>query len=71
MSEQDEYGDKPISPEFVEKLASLTDDEAENRAKALRSGLDEFDLDEDDLSCFRRCRCWQSLAVQTLVRAPW
>ena len=38
MSEQDEYGDLPISSEFVEKLNSLTDDEAENRARALRSG---------------------------------
>lgn len=49
MPEQDEYGDKPLSPEFVEKLNSLTDDEADNRARALRSGLDEFDLEPEDL----------------------
>jgi GTP-binding protein len=49
MSEKDEYGDLPVSAEFVEKLNSLTDEEADNHAVALRSGLDDFDLDEDDL----------------------
>ena len=49
MPEQDEYGDKPLSPDFVEKLNSLTDDEADNRARALRSGLDDFDLEPEDL----------------------
>ena len=49
MSEQDEYGTEPVSAEFVDKLNSLTDDEADNRARALRSGLDEFDLEPEDL----------------------
>jgi len=49
MSEQDEYGAEPVSAEFVDKLNSLTDDEADNRARALRSGLDEFDLEPEDL----------------------
>ena len=48
--ERDEYGDLPISSEFVSKLNSITDDEAENRAAALRAGLDDFELEGDDLA---------------------
>ena len=48
MSEQDEYGDLPVSPDFIEKLNVISDEEAENRALALRTGLEEFDsLDEE------------------------
>ncbi|MEY2915120.1 MAG: hypothetical protein RL530_547 [Actinomycetota bacterium] len=77
MSEQDEYGDLPISSEFVEKLNSLTDDEAENRARALRSGLDDFDLDEDDLSVLNADLDWSdgpimlpALPVLAIVGRP-
>ena len=48
--ERDEYGDLPISSEFVSKLNSITDDEAENRAAALRAGLEDFELEGDDLA---------------------
>ena len=37
MSEQDEYGDLPVSPDFIEKLNVISDEEAENRALALRT----------------------------------
>ena len=77
MSEQDEYGDLPISSEFVEKLNSLTDDEADNRARALRSGLDDFDLDEDDLSVLNADLDWSdgpimlpALPVLAIVGRP-
>ncbi|MEN9748062.1 MAG: hypothetical protein RLZZ603_754, partial [Actinomycetota bacterium] len=77
MSEQDEYGDKPISPDFVEKLNSLTDEEAENRATALRSGLDDFDLDEDDLRVLEADLDWSdgpvmlpALPVLAIVGRP-
>lgn len=77
MSEQDEYGDLPISSDFVEKLNSLTDDEAENRARALRSGLDDFDLDEDDLNVLNADLDWSdgpimlpALPVLAIVGRP-
>jgi len=58
MSEQDEYGDIPLSAEFVEKLNALPEEEAENRALALRTGLEEFDLDEDDLDVLNADLDW-------------
>ncbi|MEY4310597.1 MAG: hypothetical protein RLZ71_523 [Actinomycetota bacterium] len=48
MSEQEFEFDQPIDPEFVEKLNSLSDDEEEARAKALRAGLDDYELEGED-----------------------
>ena len=60
MSEKDEYGDLPISADFVEKLNVLSDEEAENRALALRTGLEDFDLDEDDLNVLNADLNWSN-----------
>ncbi|MFM5904866.1 MAG: ribosome biogenesis GTPase Der [Micrococcales bacterium] len=48
MVEHDDFAAEPINPEFVERLQSLSDAEAELRSSALRSGLDDFDLEPDD-----------------------
>jgi GTP-binding protein len=77
MSEQDEYGDLPVSPDFIEKLNVISDEEAENRALALRTGLEEFDLDEDDLSVLDADLNWEdgprllpALPVLAIVGRP-
>lgn len=49
MQDHDEFNAQPLSPQFIEKLNELTDEEAENRARALRSGLEDFDLEPEDL----------------------
>ena len=77
MSEQDEYGDIPLSADFVEKLNALPDEEAENRALALRTGLEDFDLDEDDLDVLNADLDWSdgpvmlpALPVLAIVGRP-
>jgi len=77
MSEQDEYGAEPVSAEFVDKLNSLTDDEADNRARALRSGLDEFALEPEDLDVLEAGDDWDdtprflpALPVLAIVGRP-
>ena len=77
MSEQDEYGTEPVSAEFVDKLNSLTDDEADNRARALRSGLDEFALEPEDLDVLEAGDDWDdtprflpALPVLAIVGRP-
>jgi GTPase len=37
-----------LDPEFVERLEAIDEEEGERRASALRQGLDEYDLDDDD-----------------------
>jgi GTP-binding protein len=49
MQDHEEFNAQPLSPQFIEKLNELTDEEAENRARALRSGLEDFDLEPEDL----------------------
>ncbi len=67
MSEQplshngdEEFNAAPASAGFTERLDSLTEEELENRAKALRAGLDEFDLDSDDLTLLESEAEWGS-----------
>jgi GTP-binding protein len=43
----DEY-DKDLDPAFLEKLESIDDGEAEARARTLKAGLDEYDLESED-----------------------
>ena len=45
----EDFDAEPISAEFVERLQGLTEAELDNRANALRAGLDDFDLDDEDL----------------------
>jgi GTP-binding protein len=44
--EHDEYGD--LDPKLSEKLAVLDESDALMRANALRAGLEDYDLDEED-----------------------
>ncbi|HRQ00120.1 MAG TPA: 50S ribosome-binding GTPase, partial [Terrimesophilobacter sp.] len=46
----DEHDEFPeLSPELADRLASLDEDAAAQRASALRAGLDEYELDDEDL----------------------
>jgi GTPase len=50
MSDQDFEFDEPVEPTFVARLADLADDvEEDDRARALRAGLEDYELDEEDL----------------------
>jgi GTP-binding protein len=48
MDEQ-EYFEEGVDPAFIERLNSITTDEEQARVNALRAGLNEYDLDEDDI----------------------
>jgi GTP-binding protein len=37
-----------LDPEFVERLDAIDEEEGERRASALRQGLEDYDLDDDD-----------------------
>jgi len=51
MAENDDYDDAAVGhDDLAEKLAGLDDSAAERRSAALRGGLDDYDLDEDDLA---------------------
>ncbi len=39
-----EYTFEPVDPEFIEKLREVSDEDAETKARALRAGLEEYDL---------------------------
>jgi GTP-binding protein len=43
----DEY-DKELDPAFLEKLESIDDTEAEARARSLKAGLEDYDLETED-----------------------
>ena len=43
----DEY-DKDLDPAFLEKLDAIDDSEAEARARSLKAGLDDYDLESED-----------------------
>ena len=45
-SDDDNYGDDDI----VERLIGLTDEDAAQRAESLRRGLEDYDLDDDDIA---------------------
>ena len=48
--QRDEYDDEEIvADDLAERLADVDDDLAEQRAAALRSGLSDYELDDDDL----------------------
>ncbi len=44
-----EYEDQPLSPEFKERLNAHSEDEDQNTANALRAGLDDYELDDEDI----------------------
>ncbi len=45
-SDDDNFGDDDI----IEKLTGLTDEDAAQRAESLRRGLEDYDLDDDDIA---------------------
>ena len=47
---EEEFLAEPAAPEFVERLLSMSTDEEESRARVLRSGLDDYDLDDEDFN---------------------
>ncbi len=47
MPDDDEFPE--LNPELADRLAALDEETAAQRASALRAGLDEYDLDEEDL----------------------
>ena len=44
----DEF-DKELDPAFIEKLSSMSDADADARATSLRAGLDDYELESEDL----------------------
>lgn len=47
---EDEWEKEDSDPDFVERVISLDEAEGNKRASALRQGLDEYELDDEDLS---------------------
>jgi GTP-binding protein len=45
---EEEFLAEPAAPEFVERLKNMSTDEEESRARVLRTGLEDYDLDEED-----------------------
>lgn len=76
-SGEDEFEASPMSSAFVERLDALSQDELDNRERALRAGLDEFDLDDEDLDLLGAEGQWQdaplylpALPVLAIVGRP-
>ncbi|MEY4617822.1 MAG: hypothetical protein RL101_8 [Actinomycetota bacterium] len=44
-----EYTFNAVDPEFIEKLREVSDEDAEAKANALRAGLEDYDLEPEDL----------------------
>jgi GTP-binding protein len=47
MSEEDFVAD-PVDPAFLQRLSELSTEEEQARERALRAGLEEYDLDDED-----------------------
>ena len=45
---EEEFLAEPVAPEFIERLQGMSSDEEESRARVLRTGLEDYDLDEED-----------------------
>lgn len=76
-NERDSYEDLPLDPATLERLNALTDEEAEARARALRSGLDDFELEPEDLDVLESDEDWDdqprylpALPVLAIVGRP-
>lgn len=48
MINEEDFNEEPVDPEFVERLRSMSSDEEDNRARVLRSGLEDYDLEPED-----------------------
>lgn len=50
MSDRDDFAyDEDLDPAFLDRLNEISDSEAEVRLSALRQGLEEYELDQEDL----------------------
>ena len=47
MSDEQDFD--PIDPVFLQRISEVSDEDAEARARALRAGLEEYDLESEDL----------------------
>jgi GTP-binding protein len=45
----EDFNAEPIDPAFIEKIRNLSTEEEESRARVLRSGLEDYDLEPEDL----------------------
>ena len=45
---EEEFLAEPAAPEFIERLQNMSTDEEDSRARVLRTGLDDYDLDDED-----------------------
>ncbi len=45
---EEEFLAEPAAPEFIERLKTMSTDEEESRARVLRTGLEDYDLDDED-----------------------
>jgi GTP-binding protein len=46
---EDEYQADPMDPAFLQRLSELTPEDEEARERVLRAGLDDYDLEDEDL----------------------
>lgn len=46
---EEEFIAEPVKPEFIDRLRSMSSLEEEDRARVLRAGLEDYELEEDDL----------------------
>jgi len=46
---EEEYQADPMDPAFLQRLSELTPEDEEARERVLRAGLDDYDLEEEDL----------------------
>ena len=47
MSDEQDFD--PIDPAFLQRISEVSDEDAEARARALRAGLEDYDLESEDL----------------------
>ena len=45
---EEEFLAEPAAPEFIERLKTMSTDDEESRARVLRTGLEDYDLDDED-----------------------
>ena len=73
----EEFEDQPMPADALERINTLSDEEAENRTRALRSGLDEFELEPEDFDVLDADQDWSdeprylpALPVLAIVGRP-
>ena len=62
MDEQ-EFHEEGLDPAFIERLNSITTDEEEARVNALRAGLADYELDEEDIEVLEQIGAAEGVPV--------